>query len=175
MVYRPILKMRRYMSLLLNNRRIVLLCIFIMYSCIPTEIDDELVGVEDLTPIKGKQLILDKKSEIIIIQYVDFDSSSCVQQIMNWQNFFDQNNLPLENSLYLIGYGDYHRTLLVAKQIDFDGHILYDKNEEFNSRNSVFDLKDQNCIILKNNQKYQLKLNFYNEKTVKELERILII
>ena len=147
MVYHQILKMRHYMSLLFNRYCTLLLILILLFSCISSDIENEFVGFENLIQIKGKQLLPDENTKIIIIQYIDFDCSSCVQQIMNWQNFFDQKNFPLENSLYLIGYGDYHRTLLVAKQIDFGGHILYDKNEEFNSRNSVFDLKEQNCII----------------------------
>lgn len=102
-----------------------------------------------------------------------FDCSSCIQQVLNWQNFFDENNLDLEDSLYLIGYGDYHRALLVTNKIDFNGSILYDKDEAFEKQNQPFHLKEHNCVIIKNNQLHQLKLNFYNQGTLEDLGRIL--
>ena len=148
--------MPHYTNLQLKISRCLMLCLLTVFSCNSTKTDKNLIGLADLLIIKGKKPIISDNGGTIIIQYVDFDCSSCIQQVLNWQNFFEENNLPLEDSLYLIGYGDYHRIQLVTKQIDFKGNILFDKNEEFHNRNSSFELKEKNCIIIKNNQKHQL-------------------
>lgn len=173
MDYLQILKII-YTNLLLNKNKIILFLLFIqLTSCESAHNNNKLLIFDGLSLIKGNKLGHPKDNQVFLVRYLNFDCSSCVHEIIHWQNFIERNNIDLEKSLFIVGYGDYERLILVIETIKFDGNILYDRNEIFYKNNSSIHLKGDKGILIKNDHYNEIQIDFENALFYKQVIDIL--
>jgi len=92
---------------------------------------------------------------------------------MKWEHFFDKKRIDMKKSMFVIGYGDYQRTILVSKNIEFGGNILYDQDQAFFKANESLNIKENNCIVIKNNKTFLFNQNRSDKSIFQELSSIL--